>query len=411
MVSLLMVGTWTGLLLARGRFWDPPIDRLREPAATSPSPEVHAIVPARNEAGMLPHTLPALLAQTYAGTFGITLVDDRSDDGTGALAAGLAAASGAPGGRFTLVSNGRERPAGWVGKPWAMEQGIAAARRSGVRPAYWLFTDADIVHDPEIVGALVATAQAERRDLVSLMVQLRCTSGWERLLIPAFVFFFAKLYPFAWVADDRRATAAAAGGCILISDELLERIGGIARIGGALIDDCALAAAVKGAGGRLYLELTTRSHSVRPYDSLDAIWQMVARSAYTQLDESPLLLAGTVAGMLLLYILPPAAAITGIVRRDRLLTGAGIATWALLSASYVPVLRRYGQPTLAAVGLPLAALLYTLMTVDSARRHWAGVGGMWKGRAGVSPPVPKTAPALSVNGAVRQPAGDEPQGA
>ncbi len=380
------------MLLARGRFWDPPVDCLRAPARTPLAPEVHAVIPARNEAELLPRTLPSLLAQHYPGPLGITLADDHSTDGTAARARWLATERG---GHPLTVTSVPARPSGWVGKTWAMAAGVEAARRSGVRPGYWLFTDADIAHDADVVAALVATAQADRRDLVSLMVQLRCTSRWERLLIPAFVFFFAKLYPFAWVADDRRRTAAAAGGCVLISNEFLERIGGVARIAGALIDDCALAAAVKADGGRLRLELTTRSQSLRPYESLGAIWTMVARSAYTQLDESPLLLAGTVAGMTALYVLPPAATLAGLVRRDPLLAASGAVAWGLMSAGYLPVLRRYGQPAIAAPLLPFAALLYTLMTVDSARRHWSGQGGMWKGR------VAEPGPAALLDGALR----------
>ncbi len=335
-------------------------------------------MPARNEAAILPATLPSLFAQRYPGTLRVMLADDNSDDGTAARAHWIATESGAA--SMFAVTSVAPRPAGWAGKPWAMAAGVAAVRKSGPAPDYWLFTDADIAHDPEIVAALVATARAERRDLVSLMVALNCTSPWERLLIPAFVFFFAKLFPFAWVADDTRMTAAAAGGCVLITDDMLQHIGGIECIAGALIDDCSLAAAVKAAGGRLYLEMSSRSRSLRRYDTLESIWQMVARSAYTQLRESPFLLAGTVLGMLLLYALPPGAVAVAIARRDRTLGVSGAVTWLLMSLAYLPVLRRYGQPTRAALTLPFAAGLYTLMTIDSARRHWQGRGGAWKGR-------------------------------
>jgi hopene-associated glycosyltransferase HpnB len=336
------------------------------------------VIPARNEAPMLPSTLPTLLAQRYAGTLGVTLADDNSTDGTAARGHWLATECGAA--KTFSVTSVPPRPAGWVGKTWAMAAGVDAARAGGAQPDYWLFTDADIAHDPDVVASLVATARADRRDVVSLMVQLHCESRWERLLIPAFVFFFAKLYPFAWVADDRRRTAAAAGGCVLISEGLLREIGGIACIAGALIDDCSLAAAAKGAGGRLHLELSTRARSLRQYDTLASIWEMVARSAYTQLNESPVLLAGTVLGMLLLYVLPPSAVIAGILRRNRTLGLSGGLTWLLMSVAYVPVLRRYGRPLSDAPSLPLAAGLYTLMTIDSARRHWQGRGGAWKGR-------------------------------
>ncbi len=390
-----MVGGWIGLVVARGRFWDPPVDRLCEADESTPAPSVHVVVPARNEAAILPSTLPTLFAQQYAGALAITLADDNSDDGTAARAHWLAAESGAT--KFFSVTSVPPRPPGWAGKVWALTAGVAAARAAGAEPAYWLFTDADIAHAPDVVGALVATARADRRDLVSLMVQLRCETRWEQLLVPAFVFFFAKLYPFAWVADDRKRTAAAAGGCVLVADGMLRDIGGVERIADALIDDCALAAAVKGDGGRLRLELTTRSRSVRAYETLDSLWQMVARSAYTQLRYSPLLLAGTVAGMLGLYVLPPVAFVAGSIRRDGRLAASGALAWSLMSAIYVPVLRRYRLPAAAALLLPAAAALYTLMTVDSALRHWRGQGGAWKGRVrDGSPAAP--APGFSRNG-------------
>jgi hopene-associated glycosyltransferase HpnB len=393
--SLLAVGGWTGLLVARGRFWDPPADRLCAPDDRD-APSVHAIVPARNEAAILAQTLPTLFGQRYRGPLRVTLADDDSTDGTAARAHWLATEYGAT--KFFSVTAVSGRPAGWAGKVWAMAQGVAAARSSGDAPDYWLFTDADIAHDPDIVAALVATARTDARDVVSLMVRLRCETRWERLLVPAFVFFFAKLYPFAWVADDRRRTAAAAGGCVLIADRMLRRIGGVERIAGALIDDCALASAVKSEGGRLRLELTSKARSVRPYESLDAVWQMVARSAYTQLDESPAMLAGTVAGMLLLYAVPPIAFATGVVRRDRSIALCGGAAWSIMSAMYVPLVRRYGLPRMSTLLLPVAAVLYTLMTVDSALRHWRGRGGAWKGRVRDALATQPVAPAASLNG-------------
>ncbi len=279
------------------------------------------------------------------------------------------------------TSSSRVRgPEGWTGKVWALAEGVAAARASGARPAFWWFSDADVEHDPRTLARLVATAQHDRRALVSHMVALHCASDAERLLIPAFVFFFRMLYPFAWVNDGTRATAAAAGGCVLISDEALVRIGGVERIKGELIDDCALASAVKGDGGTLWLGLATRSRSVRPYASAGAIWSMVARTAYTQLHYSPLLLAGTVAGMLLLYAAPVAATFAGLRRARADLAVPGLAAWFTMAALYAPTLRLYGVPRKNAVLLPAAAALYTAMTVDSARRHARGAGGVWKGR-------------------------------
>jgi hopene-associated glycosyltransferase HpnB len=352
-------------------------------------PEVQAVVPARDEADVIARTLCALLAQDYPGRFAVTVVDDGSTDGTAEAARAAIAELGAAGeGRAAGESRAerarvvaaRSRPAGWTGKVWALAEGVAAARASGARPAYWWFSDADVEHAPDTLARLVATARGERRDLVSLMVALHCRSGWERLLIPAFVFFFRLLYPFAWVNDDRRATAGAAGGCVLLADDALLRIGGVERIAGELIDDCALAAAVKGSGGGLWLGLATRSRSVRPYGSLDAIWAMVARSAYTQLRHSPALLAGTVAGMVLLYAVPPVAAVGGALARRGDVVLPGALAWGLIALAYVPTLRLYGVPRAQALALPLAAGLYTAMTLDSARRHARGRGGTWKGR-------------------------------
>nr|MDQ6941729.1 glycosyltransferase [Candidatus Eremiobacteraeota bacterium] len=266
------------------------------------------------------------------------------------------------------------------GKVWALAQGVAAARATESPPVYWWFSDADVEHDPGTLARLVATATHENRALVSQMVALRCESAWERFLIPAFVFFFRMLYPFAWVNDDRRATAAAAGGCILVADDALARIGGVERIKGELIDDCALATAVKGVGGGVSLGLTTRSRSVRAYDGLPAIWSMVARTAYTQLRHSPLLLAGTVAGMLLLYYVPVAATFAGVRRRRADIALPGIIAWSLMALVYAPTLRLYGLPRCGAAALPFAAVLYTAMTADSARRHAQRRGGGWKRR-------------------------------
>ncbi len=369
---------WVGLVAARGRFWDSRADGLREPAPGDLTPDVHAVVPARNEADVVARTLRSLLAQRYAGRFAITLVDDRSEDGTGAVARATIAASTAH--HPASVVEATSRPDGWTGKLWALASGVAAARAAGAHPAFWWFTDADVEHDPDTLARLVATALAERRALVSQMVALHCATPWERLLIPAFVFFFRMLYPFAWVNDDRRATAAAAGGCVLLRDDALVRIGGVERIKGELIDDCSLAAAVKAHGEGLRIELTTRSRSLRPYRSLEQIWSMVARTAYTQLRHSPALLAGTVAGMLLLSYVPVAATFAGARRRRADLVLPGVIAWGTMALAYAPTLRLYGVRRVNALALPFAALLYTAMTIDSARRHLRGAGGAWKGR-------------------------------
>jgi len=230
---------------------------------------------------------------------------------------------------------------------------------------------------------------ARRRNLAmaSLMVRLDCAGTWEKLLVPAFVFFFRKLYPFAWSNDARRKTAAAAGGCILIENAALERAGGLAAISDRIIDDCALAAAVKRSGGRLWLGLSDRSYSVRPYASLGELWRMVKRSAFVQLNRSYPLLAGTVLGMLFLYALPPVAAVAGFIVHDPLAGCAGVAAWLVMSALYVPTLRAYRRSPLEAPALPLAALIYTAMTADSALAHARRRGGGWKGRTYAATPL------------------------
>jgi len=369
---------WIGLVAARGRFWDASADRLREPSLDDSAPDVHAVVPARNEADVVAATLGALLDQRYRGRFEVTLVDDRSTDGTGAVARETIARAGAQ--RRARVVDGRARPAGWTGKTWALATGVAAAREGGAAPAFWWFTDADVEHDESTLARLVATATARdaERALVSQMVELHCRGPWEALLIPAFVFFFRMLYPFAWACAGRQP--AAAGGCVLLRDDALRAIGGIERIAGELIDDCALAAAVHAEGGRLWLGLATRSRSLRPYGSLAEIWTMVARTAYTQLRRSPILLAGTVAGMTLLYAVPVAATAAGVRARRADVALPGLLAWGTMAAAYAPTVRLYRLPVALAATLPVAGALYTGMTLDSARRHARGRGGTWKGR-------------------------------
>jgi len=374
----LAAGAWIGLVVARGQFWDARSDRLADPVTGGDAPDVHAIIPARNEGDVIGRTVSSVLAQRYPGRFSVTVVDDRSEDETASEVA-LAGMRANANGRIVL-RRARPRPAGWSGKVWALAEGVAAASAEGARPAYWWFTDADVEHSDDTLARLVATAQAERRDLVSLMVELHCAEPWEQLLIPAFVFFFRMLYPFAWVNDPQRATAGAAGGCVLLRADALERIGGVARISGELIDDCSLASAVASEGGTLRLELTSRSRSVRPYIGLSPIWSMVARTAYTQLQYSPALLAGTVAGMLLLYVTPVAALGLGVVKKRPALAFAGLVAYGVMSAAYAPTVRLYRQPWWRALTLPLAGVLYTAMTIDSGLRHARGEGGKWKGR-------------------------------
>jgi hopene-associated glycosyltransferase HpnB len=387
---------WAYLLACHGGFWRtdqrlPPLPPGAGPAAGS-WPAVTAIVPARDEASALPASLPTLLAQDYPGPLAIILVDDESSDGTAQVAADLGRAAGwavpgpdpAGGARVLRVLAGRPLPAGWAGKVWAMSQGVAAAGDTD----YLLFTDADIAYAPGALAGLVAAAAAGGRGLVSQMALLRARTGWERAIVPAFVYFFAQLYPFRRVNRPGGRTAAAAGGCMLVRREVLAAAGGLAQISGARIDDVALGRLLKRrAGAATWLGLTTSVTSTRPYDRLGELWDMVARSAYTQLRYSPALLAGTLAGLLWLYVLPPAAAVGGLVSLGLgggsaagWLAGAGIAGWAIMAASYVPMLRLYGLSPLRGPSLPLIALMYAGMTADSGRRHHAGRGGEWKGR-------------------------------
>src|SRR5262252_2193649 len=304
---------WVYLLAAHGGYWLtgqrlPTADR--EPAADG-WPAVAAVVPARNEADMLPVTLPALLGQDYPGEFRVVLVDDRSNDGTGEIATELGVKSARDGGAPLTVLAGEPRPEGWAGKVWAMAQGVAAVAPAA--PAYVLFTDADIDWSPGTLRRLVAAADGDDRALLSQMALLRAETAWERVVVPAFVYFFAQLYPFRRVNNPASRTAAGAGGCMLIRKAALDKAGGLEPVRGALIDDVALATLLKRDGNRCWLGLTTRITSVRPYPRLADLWHMIARSAYTQLRYSPLLLAGTLMGLLLLYVAPPAGAIAWLV--------------------------------------------------------------------------------------------------
>ena len=380
-VAALAAVAWVVLLAGHGGFWRTSQRLPRVASEPERWPAVVAVVPARDEAAVLPETLPTLLAQDYPGRFAVTLVDDASTDGTGRVATGLGA-----GARWPLrVVPGAAKPAGWAGKPWAMAQGVAAIAADDA--AYVLFTDADIAWSPRALRGLVAAAETDDRVLVSQMVRLRTRTGWEKAIIPAFVYFFAQLYPFRWVNRPRGRTAAAAGGCMLVRRDALAAAGGIEPIADALIDDVALGRLLK-RQGRTWLGLTTAIGSVRPYHGLTDLWQMVTRSAYTQLRYSPLLLLGTLAGLAWLYALPPAAALAGLIALAAgaggpgpvLALAAGLTGWAVMAASFLPMLRLYRLSPLRAPLLPGIAAVYAAMTADSARRHYAGRGGAWKGR-------------------------------
>jgi hopene-associated glycosyltransferase HpnB len=361
-LAVLSLAIWLYLLLGHGRFWhsEPELAPVRRMAVTP----VTIVVPARDEAPSIAQALQSLLAQDYPGAIRVILVDDGSRDGTGAIARGL-------GDPRLMVVDSKPRPAGWSGKLWAVAQGIEEADSELV-----LLTDADIIHDPRHLSTLVAQAERNRLDMVSEMVALACNSPAERALVPAFVFFFQLLYPFAKVNDPLSATAAAAGGTVLIRRRALERIGGIQAIRGALIDDVALAAAVK-RGGRIWLGHTNLAHSIREYPTAGDIWRMVSRTAYVQLHFSPLLLVCTTLGMALIFLVPPLAAlfVPGLAR------WCGWAAWGVMAACYHPTLHRYGRSLLWAPALPLVAAFYMAATLGSAVNHYVGRGVAWKGRA------------------------------
>ncbi|MFI5763550.1 glycosyltransferase [Streptomyces sp. NPDC051563] len=482
------LAVWLWLTLGQGMFWRTDT---RLPARHAPArwPSVAIVVPARDEAEVLPLSLPSLLAQDYPGEARIILVDDGSTDGTGALARRLADAH--PGLPLTVLSPGEPGP-GWTGKLWALRHGIGHARSGGgsgahagarsghdsatesepqpapgsgphpgphsrpgphspsdpgsvpascpdsspaplrlggstphpapgsapdsapgfkpgpspapapgsapdstpgsrpvsspvPAPDYLLLTDADIAHEPDSLRELVCAATAADLDLVSQMARLRAVSGWERLIVPAFVYFFAQLYPFRWINRPGARTAAAAGGCVLLRTEAAVRAGIPESIRQAVIDDVSLARAVQRTGGRIWLGLAERVDSVRPYTSLADLWRMVSRSAYAQLRHQPPLLAGTVAGLVLVYLVPPAALLAGLGAGRPAVAWAGGLAWLLMAGTYLPMLRYYRQPAGLAPLLPLTALLYLLMTVDSAVQHYRGRGAAWKGRTYARP--------------------------
>lgn len=369
---------WLVLLLAWGNFWR--ADQQLTPAGAAPMPanwpKIKVIIPARNEADVIATSLTSLLNQDYPGAWQILLVDDQSQDGTSEIAQATAAALHKS--AQLKVIEGAPLPPGWSGKLWALEQGIKAAQADD--PQHLLLTDADIAHSAGNLRELVQKATTEHLALVSLMVQLRCQSFWEKLLIPAFIFFFQKLYPFPWVNDPQRKTAAAAGGCILLENQALQAVGGIGVIRQALIDDCSLAAAFKNQGYPIWLGLSSTTRSLRPYPDLASIWTMVARTAYTQLNYSPWLLLGTLVGMTLVYLIAPLGVIWGLVTGSGLVLLLAMLTWILMAIAYSPTIRLYHLNWAWSLALPGIAFLYNLMTFDSARRHWLGQGGAWKGR-------------------------------
>lgn len=371
LIAWLAALAWGWMLLLRGRFW--LIERPKAAPSTVVWPAVTALVPARDEAEVIGRAVGSLLDQDYPGSFRVVVTDDHSTDGTARLARAAAVERGAE--DRLLVVTAAALPSGWSGKMWAQSQALSAAISAFPETELLLLTDADIGHAPGELTRMVARLLAEKSDMASLMVTLSTDSVAEKAIVPAFVFFFRLLYPFRWVADRARTTAAAAGGYMLIRRAMLEKIGGLAAIKSALIDDCSLAVTVKKAGGRITLDLTPDTISLRPYPNVEGLWMMIARSAYTQLRCSPLLLAGTVLAMAVAFLAPPLLVLTpGPQALPALLA------WAELSLAFAPMLHFYRLPPILAPLLPLTALFYLGATVDSARRHWMGRGGEWKGR-------------------------------
>jgi hopene-associated glycosyltransferase HpnB len=423
-IGVLSLAIWLYLVFARGAFWRlrPFDDDLAQHAAPNKWPSVVAIVPARNEAETIGQTLAALLQQDYAGELSVIVVDDHSEDATSQIAQRIAQQKNAE--SRVEIHPASTLPAGWTGKLWALNEAVTRAAAGAAKralsdelregtasavpengskswalapegrvlsgslvdealPAFYWFTDADIVHAPNTLGRLVSRAEQNKLDLASLMVLLQAKTQPERALIPAFLFFFLKLDPPSWTANPNARTAGAAGGCILLRRKSLERIGGFPAIRNEVIDDCALARAVKRSGGKIWMGLTRASVSLRAYSSFSEIRDMIARTAFTQLRYSALLLAGTLAGMFFTY-LAPVALLFVQNPAPRIL---GLATWLLMSASFLPTVRFYRVSPLWAPLLPLTALFYSYATWLSAVRYWLGRGGQWKGRAQAHRPM------------------------
>jgi hopene-associated glycosyltransferase HpnB len=370
-VSALAVAIWLYLLVGRGWFWLGQERDRSEPVVLPAWPRIVAVIPARNEAETIAEVVGSLLRQDYGGNWTLFVVDDGSTDGTAAVARRAAAGRE---GQLTVVT-AKPLPRGWTGKLWAVKQGVEAATAMADPPEYLLLTDADIVHDPDTLTSLVGRAVNGGLVLTSLMAKLRCVTLAERFHVPAFIFFFQMLYPFSWVNRADTATAAAAGGCMLVRADALAQAGGIDAIRTALIDDCTLAELMK-RHGRIWLGLTERVRSIRPYPALNDFRRMVSRSAYAQLHFSPLLLIGTVAAMAITFIAPPLIVFCG----TGLAMAAGLAAWIMMAIAFQPTLSFYRVSPLWGIALPAIAFLYMIYTVDSAIQFARGKGGFWKGR-------------------------------
>jgi len=374
-IAAFPLAIWLYLFLARGNFWRVRVDAI-VPQRLDRWPKVVAIVPARNEAETIAATIASVAQQDYPGMFSIVVVDDHSDDSTAALARQAADDSSLP--RTVTIVSAAPLPPGWTGKVWALKEGIRAAAEQA--PDFYWFTDADITHAPDTLRRLVFRAEQESLDLTSFMVMLRTKTVPERFLIPAFLFFFLMLYPPRWIANPNKRTAGAAGGCILLRCSALERIGGLRTICSEVIDDCALARAVKKSGGRIWMGLTRVSLSLRGFDTVAQIRDMIARTAFTQLRHSFLLLLATLFGLFVTYLLAWVLFLE-LNKPAWLLAGIAIS---LMTATYSATVRFYGLSPLWAATLPIAAIFYGYATCLSAVRYWLGRGGQWKGRAQAS---------------------------
>jgi hopene-associated glycosyltransferase HpnB len=379
-LGIIALGIWLHLFFGRGWFWR--VGRLNADRAVGETlskwPSVVVVVPARNEAETIGRVVSDLAKQDYPGAFSVVIVDDHSEDATASIARQIAQESDAR--ERVSIMSASALPTGWTGKLWALNEGLANSLELGAAaepPSFYWFTDADVAHGTDTLRRLVERAEREKLDLASLMVLLQAKTLPERALIPAFLYFFLMLYPPGWIADEELGTAGAAGGCILLRRAALARIGGLAAIRGEVIDDCALAKAVKTSGGKVWMGLTRKSESLRAYDSFGEIRDLIARTAFTQLRYSAPLLVGTLAGMFLTYVAPVAL----LFARDSTSRTLGVVAWLLMTLSFLPTVRFYRLSFVWAPLLPLTAVFYTYTTWLSAVRHWMGKGGLWKGRA------------------------------
>jgi hopene-associated glycosyltransferase HpnB len=374
-IGIITLAIWLHLFFGRAWFW-----RVKKFAADGIQidppgrwPKIVAVVPARDEAETIGEVVASLVKQDYPGPFSIVIVDDHSEDATAEIASRVAEENGAE--EKLRVLTASTLPEGWTGKLWALNSGVDSSHSDP--PAFFWFTDADITHDADTLRRLVARAVREKLDLASLMVLLQAKTLPERVVIPAFLYFFLMLYPPRWIADEDLGTAGAAGGCILLRREALEHIGGFAAIRGEVIDDCALAKAIKHSGGRVWMGLTRKSQSLRAYGTFGELRDLIARTAFTQLRYSALLLLGTLLGLLLTYIAP----IVLLFAHDATTKILGGGAWLLMALSFLPTVRFYRLKPLWAPLLPLIAVFYSYATLLSAARYWLGKGGQWKGRA------------------------------